>query len=142
MTFSETLQAIVNLSDERKIKTAVDAYVTLLPVLKKFDKENDGLVLIFSIFGGAAGADGQLNSAERALIKALLSGVNGADVDDDWVLRMVREYSDSDTYEIVHELNKHLNDDQQAALVALVAAICSIDDRIDSNEVAFIRDLM
>ena len=57
------------------------------------------------------------------------------------MMKMIKELSTKEAYNAVLSLSKILSTEGQAYLVSLVAAICAIDDRIESSEVAFLSDL-
>ena len=141
MTFRDILQNIVNYSTEQKISMAVECYASLLPTLASIDKDTNGLVLLTSIFGTAVAADGQVTPEEAAFISAMLKALK-INVSYDDVIKLIKNSSSVQDYELIHTLAGALNSKQKADLVTFVACICSIDDRISKEEYAYLSLLM
>lgn len=140
-SFNDTLQQIVNLSTEEKVGLAATSYLKILPLLKEVDSKTNGMTLLCAILGSAAGADGKLNSAETALIQAILKA-EGLELDSGDVKQLVQSSTRDDVVNVVRKLAGIMSSEQQAALVALAAAMCSIDDKISRDEVAYIAGLL
>ncbi len=140
-TFSETMQKIVNLSDEEKVGLAATSYLKIMPVLKAVDTKTNGMVLLCAILGSAAMADGKINPKEHALISAILSAEN-LELSTDQVTELIRNSSGTNVRELVQKLSSAMNAEQKAALVSLVAAVSSIDDTISKDELSYIVDLI
>jgi len=140
MDFKETLQQIVNLPTEAKVKMAVESYVKLLPVLQAIDKDNNGAGLIVAVIATAVGADGKVTKEERAFVQALFKAhkveLSDADVD-----KMVKNYTGDDWRGLVSKLAGILNPESKAHLALLCAAICAIDNTISKDEVAFLASI-
>ncbi|MBQ3330448.1 MAG: hypothetical protein IJG87_04625 [Ruminococcus sp.] len=138
--FKAALQDIVNLSVEDKLNLAFSSIKGLVPEISKhFDDKQAGIVII-SIFSTAVAADGKLSKEEYALVKTFLKTCE-IEMDDETMVNMIKDLSSKEAYAAVLSLSQMLSSEGQAYLVTLVAAICSIDDRIDPNEVAFLTDL-
>ncbi|MBQ6595888.1 MAG: TerB family tellurite resistance protein [Clostridia bacterium] len=135
----KTLQKIVNLSDRDKIGLAVDAFKALLPTLRKLDPDHRGVVLICTIFGTAAAADGKLSGQEYALIAGLMKAETGAELGPNEVVELLKAASNN--YRLIQKLAEALPSSEQANLITLIAVICSIDNTISSEEMDFIESL-
>ena len=140
MTFQETLQQIVNLPTETKLKMAVDSYVELLPVLAKIDTDNNGAALVCAIIGSAVGADGKISAEENAFVKALFKA-HKVDLTDEQVETLVKNHSGDDWRSLISKLAHALDSKSKANLALLCAAICAIDDTITRDEAAFLAGI-
>lgn len=140
--FREQLQKIVNLTDDEKIGLALESIRELAPEIRRYSDDDSKVTgTIIAIFATSIAADGKLNAQELALIHAFLdtAGIEIKDVDE--LVALIRACSTNEAYDLVRTLNKILSVDGQASLITLVAAICAIDDKIESNEVAYLNDL-
>ncbi len=140
MDFRSTLQGIVNLSTEDKLKLAITSYTELLPELKKLDSKNNGIALVLAIIGSTVGADGKISSQEAAFILALFKA-HGVELTTEDVKKLVINHSGDNWRDLVTKVCSVMPSDKQARLIAFVAAICAIDDRISKEEVSFLADL-
>ena len=139
----ETLQSLVNQSDDSKLSLAYDAYKAILPKLKEFDTENDGLLLVYTILGATAAADGEISTSEYAFIAALLKATNDIDLNRDEVFQIAKAAAkDGKGYKLVQALANAMNSEEHANLVLFVATLCSMDDTISADEISFIESLM
>ena len=142
MTFEEMLQDLVNQDDEFKTRLAVECYVDLLPTFQKIDPKTNGMIVTYAILATTVAADGKLTKAEFDFIDGLLA-VTGHETSEEDIIELVTAAAEDETaYEIVKEVRESLNDEGAERLINLIAAICSIDDRISSEEVAYIRSLL
>ncbi len=137
--FRNTLQRIVNLSDEAKVNMAMDAFREILPALRRFDAEHRGVYLMCTVFGTSAAADGKLSAAEFALISGMMKIETGVELEYDKVLGLVK--SAANQYRLMQQLSEVLTKDERTNLLLLVSAICSIDDTISKEEIDFIESL-
>ena len=137
--FRNTLQRIVNLSDEAKVRMAMDAFEEILPALKRFDAEHRGVYLMCTVFGTAAAADGKLSETEYALISGMMKIETGVELDYSQVLGLVK--SAANQYRLMQQLSGAMTKNERTNLLMLVAAICSIDDTITKEEIDFIESL-
>ena len=142
MGFNEIMQDLVNRDDEFKIKLAVDCYADLLPVFKQFDPDTDGMIITYAILATTAAADRQLSEKEFMFIDGLLDAAGAPLSHEEIVDLVVSAANDENAYGIVKEVRDHLDDEGVNTLVNLIAAICSIDDRISPDEVALIKSLL
>ncbi|MBQ3290831.1 MAG: hypothetical protein IJH43_00470 [Mogibacterium sp.] len=141
MGFNDVLQDLVNSSDEEKLGIAFEAYKNLKPALIILDPRNNGLFLTSAIFGVAIAQDGNLNSAEAAMMSAFLM-TEGINASMDEITEMCVKSADPEIYTLVRDLAQALPVSARSDLITLVAAICSIDDRISRDELRFLNDLM
>ncbi len=142
MTFEEMLQDLVNQDDEFKTRLAVECYVDLLPTFQKIDPKTNGMIVTYAILATTAAADGKLTKAEFDFIDGLLA-VTGHETSEEDIIELVTAAAEDETaYGIVKEVRESLNDEGAERLINLIAAICSIDDRISSEEVAYIKSLL
>ena len=138
--FKKVLQSIVNLETEQKVGLALTAVKELVPeITKQFDSEKASRLLL-AVFFTAISADGKLNSNEFAIIKGFLDAVD-IKLTDEQVVKIIADYSGKEAYEAILALNHILSADGKSNLIALVAAVCAIDDRIDPNEVSYLDAL-
>ena len=140
MNFDEALQTFVKLPYKQKLELAVQYYMKLLPTIKKFDSQNNGLFLINAILGTAMAADGKMTVAENELASAVYSAV-GVKVEKDKILEYLNAYSDIKTYGVVYAFYSSICPEEKGDLVTLIALICAIDDNISKEEYSFITDL-
>ncbi|MCR5675781.1 MAG: TerB family tellurite resistance protein [Lachnospiraceae bacterium] len=142
-SFDGMLQDLVNKDDEFKIKLAVDCFVELLPTLKHFDPEHNGMMLTYTILGAAVIADGVLTQKEFALVSGLLAAI-GEEASESEIMDWIQTCADNSegAYDILRELKDNLNDEGVNTLANFIAATCSIDDKIAAPEVAMIRDII
>lgn len=134
------LQQIVNLSDSDKISLALDSIKDIAPELKANFSDEKCSEIIIAVISTAAAADGKLSVQEFALVKSFLEA-GGLELEQEKIVRMIADFSQKEAYQMVHALNRILSSDGQASLITLVAAVCAIDDKIDSNEIAYLSDL-
>lgn len=138
----KVLQDLVNRDDEFKIDLAVDCFAELYPTMKVLDPDHAGMYIVYTILGTTVAADGKLTQAEYAFIKALLSGV-GLEHSEEEILDMVQTCAGNrDAYQMIKDVRDRLTPEGVNTLVNLVAAICSIDDRISADEVTYIKALL
>ena len=140
MNFKDTLQQIVNLSTEAKLKMAVESYVELLPVLKSIDSDNSGAGLVCAIIGTSVGADGKITPQERAFVQALFKA-HKVDLSDSDVDKLVKKHSGSEWHGLIAKLAGVLNAESKARLALLCASICAIDDTITREEAQFLAGI-
>ena len=136
----EALQKVVDMDAGEKMSMAVSAIRRLAPELRERYSNEEASRVIVSIFVASVAADGSLNDEEIKLIREFFASV-GIEMSDEQVLETVKGISGEEAYRAVRALNKTLSDDGKLALVNLAAAVCSVDDRISSAEVAYISDL-
>ena len=142
MTFEQMLQDLVNQDDDFKTRLAVECYVDLLPTFQKFDPKTDGMIITYAILATTAAADGELTQAEFDFIDGLLA-VTGHETSEEDIINLVEAAAeDSTAYEIVKEVKDNLNDEGVSRLINLIAAICSIDDRISVGEIEYLKSLL
>lgn len=138
--FRAALQEVVNLSAEDKIALAYSSIQKLGPeIAERFDQKKANL-MILAIFSTSVAADGKLTQEEFSLVKAFLRAAK-SEMDEEAIVRMIADLSSNDAYAAVLSLNKVLSPEGQSSLMALVAAVCAIDDRIETSEIAFLTDL-
>ena len=138
--FRAALQEVVNLSAEDKIALAYSSIQKLAPeIAERFDQKKANL-MILAIFSTSVAADGKLIQEEFSLVKAFLRAAK-SEMDEEAIVRMLADLSSNDAYAAVLSLNKVLSPEGQSSLMALVAAVCAIDDRIETSEIAFLTDL-
>ena len=141
-TFDELLQDLVNQDVEAKIALAVECYTDLLPTFQKLDPETDGMIITYAILATTVAADGELTEAEFDFIDGLLTVTGHETSHEDIVNLVVAAAEDQRAYDIVRAVRDNLNEEGFARLISLIAAICSIDDRITVGEVAYLRSLL
>lgn len=138
--FRAALQEVVKLSAEDKIALAYSSIQKLGPeIAERFDQKKANL-MILAIFSTSVAADGKLTQEEFSLVKAFLRAAK-SEMDEEAIVRMLADLSSNDAYAAVLSLNKVLSPEGQSSLMALVAAVCAIDDRIETSEIAFLTDL-
>ena len=140
MNFKDTLQQIVNLSTEAKLKMAIESYVELLPVLKSIDSDNNGAGLVCAIIGTTVGADGKITVEERAFVKALFKA-HKVELSDSEVDKLVKKHSGDEWRTLIAKLASIMNAESKARLALLCAAICAIDDTISREEAQFLASI-
>ena len=140
--FSEIMQDLVNQSDEFKISLAVDCLGELLPTFRSFDPEHDGMYILYTLLGTTVAADGHLTDKEYAFIASLFTALD-VEADEEEIIDLCRTCAgNEDAYQMMMDVRDHLDDEGINTLANLVAAICSIDDRISSEELSYITDLL
>lgn len=140
-TFRETLQGLVNMSEEGKIRCAVESYVSLLPKLREYDEESNGAILFLSIVSTAVAADGTFSAKEKMLVSALFKA-QGLEMSDQEMVGLVKNASGQKGYELIQSLSKVLDGESRANLVLFIASICAIDDTISKEEIAYLESLL
>ncbi|MBR6380835.1 MAG: helix-turn-helix domain-containing protein [Lachnospiraceae bacterium] len=142
MDFREMLQDLVNQDDETKINIAAKCYAELLPTFKKLDPDSDGMMITYALLSTTAAADGELTAAEFRFIDALLEA-RGVSLSQEQIVQLVGKAAGNRTaYSLVREIRDQLNDDGMVILINFLAALCSIDDRISKEEIAFLEDMI
>ena len=139
-SFNDILQNLVNQDDDTKLQLALDCYKELLPTFQVLDPETNGLMITYAILGTAAAADDKLTGPEYAFIDGLLEAI-GDKLSEEEILQLVWASNTQRAYALVREVRDHLNDDGTNTLINLIAAICSLDDRISKEEIAYIKSL-
>lgn len=134
-TFDEMLQDLVNEDYQSLVNIASNAARELIPVLKQYDSENDGALLLSVITATALAADGQLTPLEKQLM-ADAFGLSSEAIGG------ITSFYTGDMDEITDNFIDSLNSDQKAKAVLLFAAICAVDETIKRDEVAFIARLL
>ena len=140
-SFRDMLQQLVNLSQEEKITCGVKAYQTLLPALRRYDKDTEGLVLTIAIMGTAAASDGKLVAQEMAFIMALAKA-RGVELTVEQAADMVKSSADKDGFEMIRNLAGALDGEERSALIVFVATICALDDSITAKEIDYLESLL
>jgi|GEM_PF-5928212 len=139
--FTDTMQEIAALSTEERVGLAAASYMKLLPALRQIDERNHGLTLLCAIFGTAAGADGVLNAAESALIRAIVKA-EGLELTHEDVTALVTASTRQDGYEMIRRLASILPAEEQSALATLVAVVSAIDGIVAPEELTYIESLI
>ncbi len=143
MTFEEMLQDLVNQDDEFKVQLAAKCFMELLPTLRAIDPEHNGMTMVYSILGTAAAVDGELSEKEMYLLSAMFKAAHQTEYSADEVYEICETCAGSENvYNMVRRIADALPSDQFASLINMLAAICSIDDKISSGEYAFLKDLV
>ena len=140
--FEGAMQRLVNRSEEEKIQIIIESYMKIYPLLKRIDPEHEGMMLVYYILGTAIAADGVVTSEERAIVSAIHEKIHGVRISDNEIMSMAENSSDRDSYGLIKALCEQLDSDTKAELITLIAAICSLDDELDPNELQFIFDLL
>ncbi len=139
--FRDMLQQLVNLSEEEKVLCGIKAYQGVLPALKRFDPDTEGLVLTIAIMGTAAASDGKLTGQEMAFIMALAK-TRGRELSLDEAAELVKSSVEKDGFELIRSLSGALDGEERSALVVFVAAICALDDSITAKEIDYLESLL
>ena len=137
----DTMQKMVNLSEDAKLDIILENCQELMPTLRKMDSKTHGLVFLAAIMSTAITADGKLHVKEAAIFKALMKAV-GVTMSDEEVVKMIVSMGKQGTYDAVKALANALDANKKANLVMMVAGICSLDDRVSPEELSYIDDLI
>ena len=137
----EAFQDLVNLSLEEKFEQAGEYFGAIWPELQRLDEEYNGKILLYYILGTAAGSDAQLTENEAHMLEIVFSAVNEPWSVEDSV-KMINNVANKDGYDTVKRLIRAMNPELTSDLIAFIAVVCAIDDRIGSPEQQFILDLM
>ena len=134
-TFNDFMQKFVNTDYSLLVGLAQEAARRLLPPCKAVDSAHNGHFMLTSIILSAIAADGVLTGLERKMLRDVL------DLDDDYVDKLISMY-DSKMPDLVDHFADNMPGDVKGDTVMLVAAIASVDEKINRDETAFIRKLM
>ncbi len=139
--FEDMLQNIVNLSSEDKIQMALDSMIEMGPTFKKLDPKGSGNVIVYTLIGTAVAADGKLSQGEYNFLTALFESLD-IKMSDDELIALIKATSSKEAYDFINSLKSYLTNDGIVNIVKIVAALCSIDDRISKEEAAYIASLL
>lgn len=133
--FHEMLQDFVNKDYAELVQIAQGAMVEIMPACKVADPENNGVLMCTSIILAALGADGVLTAKERQFLKDVIS------LDDAQIDTLIGLY-DSRMAQLTDNFADALPQELKVQVALFVVATASCDERISSEETAFIRKLM
>ncbi len=143
--FNDSLQQLVDLSHEDKLKLIVDNYKIIYPKLCEFDDEpnSDGHYTTMFILCGAVCMDGLLEPEESDIFIQIM-GALGYNIPRDELPGLLKKLINSDinVYEIMARFMDTLNEDERVAFALMVGGICAIDDKIEKGEVKLIEKLL
>ena len=134
-SFNEIMQKFVNEDYDTLLSFAKTSLGKVLPACQAVDEEHEGMFMLTSIILSAIGADGTLTTIERRFLKDLLG------LDDDAVSKMIGMY-DSRMVELTDKFADGMPSEIKTDTLMLVTAIAACDEKISSEESAFIRRLM
>ena len=133
--FKDLMQRFVNEDYDTLLSFAKTSLGKVLPAFEVVDEENKGMFMVTSIILSAIGADGSLTAIERRFLKDLLG------IDDEAVSKMITMY-DSSMAELTDSFEDNMPSEIKTDTLMLVTAIAACDEKISSEESAFIRKLM
>ena len=140
--FEQAMIDLIDTDDDTKIELAAESYAKLIPFFRNFDKEHNGLVAILAALLVPAMADGELSQKEFTLIQALLKASGERVSHEDIIYFAQQTLKDYATpADVLMMIREHLNDEGASILIQLVAAVCSIDDKLYKNELALLEAL-
>lgn len=134
-SFNDTLQRLVNLDYPQILEMAKECLADMLPILKKIDDDNNGMVLLHAIIMSAIGADGKLSGKEAKLLHDL-TGMNEEQID-----KFTDVYSSS-MVELCDKFADALDGDRKARVVLFLACFAAVDETISREETAFLRKIL
>ncbi len=149
MSVIKGLEEINDLSIDEKKEIAVEEFDELYNILENkyanlFDdiyQMDDGFVLfLFDLMRVGITADSDLMREEIDLIQYILKESGDTDFEEDAVIDLFRG-AERHHYELVQRVFALMEPDESKHIVAFLAAIVSIDGRLDPSEVAFIDSL-
>lgn len=82
-----------------------------------------------------------LTAQELTFIRAMASH-RGLELSNDDAAELIRQYADRDGYALIRNLAEAVSTDERAALIAFIASICAMDDRISKEESAYLESLL
>ena len=135
MSLHDTLQSLVNKSYNELFVLAKMAMAKVLPYCKEMDAETDGRGLLTGILMAAVASDGTLSARESRFIGEL-TGMSGGEI---------RAFVVADpalTAETVDCFADLLDAEGKAAVCMLVAAVMACDERISTEENAYLRKIL
>ncbi len=135
MDFNQMLQDFVNKDHAELVFFAKRAMGELLPYCKQVDPDNEGYFMLTSIILTAIGADGTLTQKEREFLREVL------EQDDETISRFIKIYN-KDMFELVDKFADNLGSDVKSHVLMLVLSVVSSDEKICSEETAFVKKLL
>lgn len=135
MSFSDTLQELVNKSYDELLDFAKIAIGELYPACKAVDEENNGVFMMTSVILSAIAADGKLTAIEKKFLMELL------DLDEDKLNTYIGMY-DSRMAELTDKFADALTVELKSHTVMLVATIAACDETISREETAFLAKIL
>ena len=132
---NELLQDFVNKDYDELVKLAQNALVEIMPACKAADPENEGVLLGCCLMLAAVGADGILTAKERQFFKDVIG------FDDEKIDNLIKIY-DSRMAQLADNFADALPQELKVQVAIFVLAFVSCDEKISSEETAFVRKLM
>ena len=135
MSLHDTLQSLVNKSYNELFILAKMAMAEVLPYCKELDAKTDGIGLLTGILMAAVASDGKLSVSESKFIGEL-TGMSSEEI---------RAFATADptlTAETVDCFADLLDAEGKAAVCMLVATVMACDERISTEENAYLRKIL
>lgn len=139
--FKNAIDQIGSLSVEEKVDIVINGLSKLNPVLSKYDEQTNGAVFVYAILSTSIAADGKLTPNELALFEGFNKALGMNNTTEENV-KMLKEFSDKQSYDAVTSLKGVLSPDETAILCQVAAAICTIDNNLTRGEFMFLCDLI
>lgn len=133
--YAEMMFEFSMLEYDELLKIAREAADSLMPLCRRLDEKNGGMLLMSYILLSAVASDGRLTVKEQKMLSDLFCIERGE-------LETFVSMYDSGTEAIVDKLADSLRDETKEDIVRLCCAVCSCDEAISREETAFLRRLI
>ena len=134
-SLNETLQQIVNEDYDTLVGMAKRAIIDILPICKKIDATNDGVMMLTSVLMAAVSADNKLSALESKFIGEITG------LSSEAILSLAR-IKPAETAALVDRFADALTPEDKAAVCLLVSTIFACDETINAQENQYLHRIM
>lgn len=129
------IEVFANCEYETLVERAKQAAQIFMPLYKKIDENNQGMMLMAATVGAAISVDGQLTSKEKQFVKDVL------DVDDAFVDEISSSCKGAEC-ELVDMIADISAKEEKEAIIIFVATISACDGNISCEESEFLKKII
>lgn len=138
MTFNELMQGYVDMSYEEIVERAKTDLGVLMPYFAQYDKEHNGAGLVFPFMCTCLAVDGQFTEKEAKFYSDIME----REIPYEQAKEVIQmHYSDNMT-DLADKFFDASDKEVKAMLLDLACCILAVDERMGTEEVAFIKKLL
>ena len=150
MTIRERMLQWEDLSAKDLVDIAFKSYMDVYQYIKErhldffhvvYGNEDGYIAFLIDLLKVSIAADGVLTENEVILTQMILKHISDTDYSENDVYSLFKSV-DRDSYKLVSNIGKGINDDQVVgAMAAFLASVAAIDGRVSEEEISFVESL-
>ena len=136
--YEETLQKMVNLSYEELVERGQYYLAEIMPALNDIAKDGNGAGFLIAIVGTCVTLDGTLSGLEVQFLNDVLE----LDASYDEMFEKFSQFYCDEAISLSDKIAQALSSDDKVNLAIFCTCLLAVDEKIASNENAFIQMLL